>query len=339
MIAGAQVGILGGCTPDRQAADRTPSTTHVADVVVSKGATGTCKIDDESLAAIRKKAKGILWDGIKAGYSLFPIDRNALLKKTLDTFITEDMICHAVTTHSGTSESNHVKRRKTFLSMKELKPRTAKKLGVIAQRIPLKEQCPSSYDWEGSPHYVDVETCQDVTDETKAGLPSVMYAVELDKSIALKAIDDTAPLYLNHVKGKSPVKCTSPYADSHDEVSYTILDTHPLYRLEYVIRSIKDIGKGWTAWMHLDECQTASGETKAASDLMFDFGMRVAVPISVDIDGVEKDYSLMISSIAAASSSPLAGILGEDGPFHRFVCGEYVKRIILDSVSNGWLKP
>ena len=347
MIAGAQVGILAGCTTKRVTADHTEtaegpdsaSTALLADVVVTDVATGRCSIDDESLAAIREKAKKILWDGIEAAYSLFPIDRVELLDDMLDEFVTEENICHVVTTGSGTTKGNHVKRRKTFLSVKELKPSTAKKLGLIAKRIDLKEECLPSYDWEGSPHYVGADECSDVTEEIKPGLPAVMYAVELDNSTALRAIDDTSLLYLNHVEGESPVKCTSPFTYPGDHVSYNKLDTHPLYRLEYILRFIKQFDKGYTAWMHLDECEAKDGEIKTASDLMFDFGARVAVPISVSVDGEEKDFSLMFSSIAAASTSSLAGILGEDGPFHRFVCGEFIKKIILDAVSEGWLKP
>ena len=261
-----------------------------------------CSIDSEEMAAIKKGAARLVGFGTKHGFGDFPIDRGALRHETVDYFFTENRICRALTANSGATQANHDDIRDEYKA-KRMTAAEAAQMGVIARHLPLTKVCPPDYDWCDSMVYNDVDDCHEVTEEIDGyGMPTVMYSVEEESVQAQRYVDrlSTATLYTKYANG-GPMACGA----SRDETGRRFFDSfHSLAvlftKIDFVMRSFA--GRGWTAWTMRRSCDTPLGETYAADDLMFNFGMRIFVPIEVERDGELKDRTLVMTTSAVNSS-------------------------------------
>ena len=95
-------------------------------------------------------------------------------------------------------------------------------------------------------------------------------------------------------------------------------------------------GEHWSAWTLVDSCTTADGVAHHPDDLMFDFGIRVFVPIEAEIDGRRVERTLVIGQVAATSESLLAKLVPQQISLERFFGGEYAKKILLEAKARGW---
>lgn len=303
-----------------------------ADVVI-KG--DKCKFSD--FDAIKDSTSNLLSYGTMWGFSAFPIKKGAFKNNIVSTLVTEEDICNALLSEPDVDDENHNKVRNKLKS-KRVSPEDAWEMGVSADRIQVKKSCPSGYDWENSPLYSGAESCDEVWEEINGyGVPALLYAVDMKSAAARKYIDkiSTASLYSEYSKNEKPVKCGEGKVVINDKEKSYIDTFNDFPIVDFIIRSYW--GKRWSAWNHQKSCDGYEVEK-----LMFNFGMRVFVPITVDEgDGngpVEK--TIVISSIAAAPNMAMADLFGwivpEDLPYERFIGGETAKKILMDAKGKGW---
>ncbi len=303
------------------------------DVTVTSGGEPSCTMSDEQLAQLKKRVKKILSAGIDKGFGDFPINRAKLLSKMASQFLTEKTICQALTAQSGATEQTHNEIREKYngdcLSQKD-----AWEKGVVAKRLPLETSCPESYDWPNSPFYNEVETCEDVTAAIDSeGLPATMYVSDMEPSAVQSylAKPAVASLYTKYANS-GPIVCAS---GSNSQVAFhKIFVSKALPTLDYIMGEIR--GSNWSAWNLLRTCTDENGNKYSAADLMFNFGMRVMAPITVEIDGHEATNTLIISSVAAAGTGTIGKIVPSLLSYRRFIAAEYAKSVLLEAKSNGW---
>ena len=307
-------------------ADYTAEAEEYADVVIEDGECYFDYFDD-----IKESASKLLSTGIKWGFGPFPIKKGAFKKGIISTHVTEKNICNALLRGPNVDESNHNKKRNK-LKKQRVKPNEAWEMGVSADRIQVKKACPKDFDWENSPVYAGVSSCEDVWDEINGhGVPAVMYAVNMESAAARTYIDkmSTAPLYTKY--SSDPVQCGS---GTEVESGKKFKDTfNDLPLVEFIIRSYW--GKRWSAWNHRNSCDEYD-----ATNLKFSFGTRVFVPITVDEGDGPVDKTIVISSIATVPNMTVTDMFGwvipEDLPYERFVGAETAKKVLMDAKGWGW---
>lgn len=268
------------------------------------------------------------------GYGHFPLDRHLLARRTVGTLFTRPNICGVLTTRPRATAQDHNDLRNTFKA-DTVTPREAQRRGVKAVRIPIAKRCPANYGWANSPEYRDVKTCADVTAKfgTK-GIPTAMYAVQLpaDEAMGFLNQPSQAPLYTRYANS-GPIPCGAGrgYRDSYHQIHACWICPD----IKFVMRAFE--GKGWSAWTLGRSCTTPeSGTTNPPSNLIFDNGVRVFVPVGVGADGRREAWTIVVSQVAAASTSMFAFLVSEDRSFQRFVGGEVAKRLLLEARRQGW---
>jgi hypothetical protein len=306
------------------------------DAVITTGENGmSCNIDDEQLAAIRNRAKKILWNGIEAGYRHFPVDRKKLFSSVISSVLTKKSICNALTAKSELTSENHNKLRDKYKEG-SLSQKDAWQRGMTAYRLPIQMVCPEHKDWinSHSQFYNGAKNCKDVLDVGKnQTVPVVMYSIDQSPGHAQMQIAQpyNARLYTRY-SNSGPIKCDSSgngFVDQFHEIHIAKF----LPSLKYTLRST--LGNGWAAWSLLPSCN-ANGKTHQTKHLMFSFGTRVMIPVKIEMNGVTSSRTLVITSIAAASNSFLAKLASTNLPYERLISNEYAKKILLDAKANGW---
>lgn len=289
----------------------------------------TCTIDDAGLTEIKDRARALLSSGIAKGFGGFPIDKGQLRNDLVDTFLSEDNICHVFKTESGATEKNHNSLRNKYKS-DELEPKNARARGMIAKRIELEDECPANFDWNGSPNFNDVDSCEDILKKIKIGMPAVLYGTKLSQKQVEEVLDPlSASVFYSRHSNSGPVECSSDYAKAGNIVAYQSFDVSSFYVLDFIIE-IAD-GDGWSSWQMLKSCTTAGGKKLKYDDLKFDNGTRVYIPVEATVNGEAQSYTLVMAGIAAASNESLAGIIPDDTAYYRYIGGEFAKKLLLEA--------
>lgn len=302
-----------------------------ADVTIINNDEGTqCTVNN--MDDLRAQAKKLITKAVNKGYGNFPVNRTKLIGKMVNRFINEGAVCSALVYPSEITEGNHNDLRQKYKG-KSLAPNKAKEWGVVAKRIALDQVCPENFDWSASQYYAGADSCQDVLNAIDSkGLPAVMYSVDMRNADAASTLSDIsiAPLYTKYANG-GPVVCerTGDHVDAYHKISVINGMT-----IDYVMRGFEHAD--WSAWTLLRSCQGPGGTVYESDDLMFNFGARVFIPVDVQEDGVTSHRTLIITSVAAASSNPLAEIVPDSIAFHRLTGGEFAKKALLTAIENGW---
>lgn len=304
------------------------------DVIIQKDGRRTrCWIDDEHLEAVRERARAKLRESMKDGYEHFPIDQNKLLAKTIDTMFTSNTICRAFGNSSRANEHNHNDIRERYKS-RRLSPADGLGRGVVADRIPPETNCPEDYDWKDSPFYNGVSGCEDIIDEIGSnGMPTAMYSAPMTAAEALDVLEDpaNAPLYTWYAN-EGPIECKS--GPGYEETFSIVRVTRFWPSMEFATRNFS--GDGWSSWALRRSCESPDGTIHEAGDMMFNFGVRVFVPVDASVKGSRKEHALVMTQMAAAGSNPLAKYLPKSLPYQRFIGGEFAKKVLLEAKAHGW---
>jgi len=313
-----------------------PEQNNAADVTIThdNGSGPICTIGDDQLAAIKKRIRKFLTKGIENGFGDFPINRKNLLSKISASMLNQDSICNALTANSGATSENHNDLRNKYKGS-GLSQKDALGKGVTAKRVELEFVCPENYDWANSPVYNNIDECEDAIDAVgKGGAPAGMYAAMMHPDEVQEYLDalSTAPLYTRYAENGKPVECSS--GAKFQDAFHKIFILAGLPTLEYAMRTLH--GSGWSAWQFRRSCAGVDGTDYEADDLLFNFGMRVMIPVNVEIDGQREVRTIIISSIAAAGASALAKLVPSWLPYQRFIGAEYAKKILLEAKSQGW---
>lgn len=299
------------------------------DVVIKEGK--ECSVSAEKLEEIRRRAGKILSEAYSAGFGHLPIDRDALLSMTVP-LLTEASICSALVTPSGVDEGGHNAVRRNF-SGSALSSDEARSRGFLVSKVPLKISCPPKYDWMGSPFYIDVESCGDVTDEFPGfGMPAMMYATRMPAVDAAEQLSVVSKMvFYSKYAGAGPVVCQSRanYEDAYHEIWVSSIWPN----LKFVMRGIH--GEYWAAWKLLRSCQRGE-ENFSASDLMFNFGARVFIPIDVEEEGMRDERTIVMAQMMGVSNSPFAIVLTENFKLESAIGREFAKKLFLETKERGW---
>ncbi len=298
--------------------------------ITNSGGGARCEISN--LNDLRDYAKKLLSKAVNKGYAHFPINRTALVSGIINKFLNKDAVCSTLINSSFINESNYNKLRQKFKG-KSAPPDKARKLGVIAKRLKLEQRCPDDYNWPSSPYYVKADSCGDVLDVIDGrDLPVVMYSARMKNTTAAAKLSDISisTFYMKYANG-GPVVCEKN--EDHIDTYHKISVINGL-NIEYVMRAYNH--EDWSAWTLLKSCKSQDGKVYNPTDLMFNFGARVFIPINVVEEGVFSERVIIISTIAAASTNPFAELVPDSIAFHRFIGGELIKKIILTAMSNAW---
>lgn len=292
-----------------------------------------CSISEGGLKAIRSKARDFVRSGFTKGYKDFPMNKPEILSRTMSSFFTEENICQVITADDEITPQNHNKKRESYRSSR-LKPSNAMKLGLIGKTLPVKADCQEGYDWANSPHFSGISKCSDITKYFKIGLPVSMYATPMNARKAQEIIDGPDNIrFLSDYVDSTPTNCNSRDSERGEEAF--------LYAMKVVgqkFRYILSAGKeeGLSYWNLVKSCTANSGADISAKDLEFDNGFRVYFPVSVEYEGSPLDYTLIISSVAAAADSWLAVFVTERYAYERYLGAEFAKKILLRARAEGW---
>lgn len=300
-----------------------------ADVVIRSDAKPFCRANE---SALRTKADALLDKAIGKGFAPFPIEGDAYRASLVRTFFTEGAICTAFTHGTGATPENHNARRNHFKES-AMSEAEAAEGGLVARRLPVRFSCPNNYDWRSSPVYNGVDSCDDVTSKIGPGVPTAIYALPMPPEHARHYLTHpSAPALYSRYANKGPVMCDGHTKEVSD--SFHSLYVSPLWSDLHFIMRIWD-AEDFSAWNMRRSC-SINGKNYAYDDLIFNFGMRVYLPVTVDIDGEARTMSLIVSGVAAASNSWVAGLLPADLPYERWVGGEFAKKILVESWANEW---
>lgn len=331
----------GGKTPPaRTAADLPPTEVRV----VKSGDDTKCAIGPAELKAIRERAGKLIWQAMGNSFRHLPMDQKDFYYRTVFQTLTEKRICQAVTAGGEATKENHNELREHFKTS-GLSPDEAFERGLIGDVVQTKTSCSASSDWKDSPVFLakacnedgdceDVITsCEDVVTAMGDGkIPVAMYATALPAQDAQQELErlSNAPLYSPYVDNKEPIPCGSGpnWRDTFNVIDASVVNA------EYVLRSIR--GEGWSAWTMRNTCTGPNGKTYTPADFKFNFGLRVFVPIGIDIDGKREAQTLVLSEIAAATNISGADLLPNSIRRSRFYGGEYAKKALLDATAHGW---
>jgi len=279
----------------------------------------------------RRGAK--LWQGLWAAFKRFPIIKQALYAQIAHRALTIENITSTLEGSSRATSEDHNDLRDEYKSSK-LSPRDAKKRGIVAMKIPIKPHCPKGYDWKGSDLYSDVESCTDVTDEIKRGgaIPLIMFTSKMpwQKAKSILGNPSMAPLYTKYADD-GPIPCTPGTAR---DSSFHRMKVSLGINLDFIMRSIQ--GDGYLSWEMKNSCTTSDGEKRTPDDLMFNFGAHIFEPLMVDVDGRIEEHTLMISTVAVASTSIFRKIIPKRVPYQRFIGGGFAKMLLLEAEQKGW---
>ncbi len=291
-----------------------------------------CAMSPATHAAFMKKASALLATGISGGFGHFPIDRAALQSSMESTLLTRGAICAAVSRGSGATRANHNGMRKHYREG-SLDEAAAQNVGMIARRIQVGAKCPAGYDFKRSGYYNDVDNCGEVTSKISAGVPASVYSLPMPPSRAMSYVNhpSAATLYTRYANA-GPIACDGSTLTSGD--SYHALYVSPVWAdLDFIMHV--DNGSDYTTWTLRRAC-SIKGKSYSYDDLIFNFGMRIYVPIEVDWDGKRFTHTIVVSAVAAASNSWAAGLLPSDLPYHRWIAGEFAKKLLVESWYRGW---
>lgn len=309
--------------PDSGSGDALP------DVVIKEGK--ECSVSAEKLEEIRNRARKTLAEAYSAGFGHLPIDREVLVSRTLP-LLTESAICSVLMTPSGAGEGGHNAMRREF-SGSTLSSADARSRGFLVSKAPLKISCPPKYDWMGSPFYIDVESCGDVTDEFPGfGMPAMMYATRMPAADAAEQLSVVSKMvFYSKYAGAGPVMCKTGanYEDAYHEIWVSSIWPN----LKFVMRGIH--GKFWAAWKLLRSCMSGA-DNLSASDLMFNFGARVFIPVDVDDNGRRDERTVVMAQMMGASNSPFAIVLTENFKLESAIGREFAKKLFLEAKEKGW---
>ena len=285
--------------------------------------------DDEK----KRRSKTRLWRALWAAFKNFPIIKQSLYSKIAYNALTAKNIVAAVEGNSGAISGNHNEFRGEYKSS-QLNPTAARKLGVIAMQIPLNTHCPISYDWKNSDLYNDVSSCEDVENEiNKSNLvPVVMFTSKMPWYEAQAIIGNpNIESFYTRYSNDGPIACT---ADTAMDSAYHLIKVSPGINLDFIMRNIS--GEGYLAWEMKKSCTTIDGKKRTPDDLMFNFGPHIFEALNVSVDGKIEEHTLMISTVAVASTSFLKAFIPKHVPYYRFIGGCYAKMLLLEAKSNGW---
>jgi hypothetical protein len=328
-------------TVSKPASSSTPTVTAMAqqlpprtppDAVVTQGKGAfVCSVAPEALADIRQRAGRLIWKAGETAYAHFPIDRKDLYRKMIGGMLTERNICQTLVPPK-ISEKDHNDIREQYKS-ERLSSEAGAGVGMVGVRLPLKASCPESYDWENSPVYAGAESCEDVTEEFAGrGIPTALYSTALPAAdaIAFLSAPATAPFYTRYAN-EGPVPCT---CDSGGNAFFHAISVWGTLSAEFAMRTFR--GESWSAWSLASECTTPDGKAHHPTDIMFDFGVRIFVPIEVDIDGERATRTLVLAQVAATSEGFLAKLIPSQIPLERFFGGEYAKKVLTEARARNW---
>ena len=300
-------------------------------VVTQTGGTFACSVTDEALLRIRQRAAKPVSRASASAYAEFPIDQANLTRKILGGLLTERNICRTLVSPK-ISEQDHNSLRARY-NAERLSAENGAALGIIGTRLPLEARCQQSYDWKASPVYAGADSCEDVTEEFEGGgIPTVLYSTELPAAEAVEFLSApaTAPFYTRYANdGPLPCACSAG-----GNTFFHVIRVWGTISAEFAMRTFR--GEHWSAWTLVDSCTTADGVAHHPDDLMFDFGIRVFVPIEAEIDGRRVERTLVIGQVAATSESVLAKLVPQQISLERFFGGEYAKKILLEAKARGW---
>ena len=292
-----------------------------------------CSITEDGLKAIRSRARNFVKSGFTKGYKDFPMNKPEILSRTMTSFFTEENICQVIIADDKITPANHNKKRESYRSSR-LKPRDAMDLGLIGKTLPIKADCQEGYDWANSPHFSGVSKCSDITRHFKIGLPVSMYATPMKAKEAQEVIEGPDNIrFLSDYVDSTPTSCNSKHSEKGEKASlYAMKVVGQKFR--YIISAGK--GEGLSYWNLVKNCTTDSGTDIIAKDLEFDNGFRIYFPLSVEYEGSPLDYTLIISSVAAAADSWLAAFVTEQHAYERYLGAEFAKKILLRARNEGW---
>jgi hypothetical protein len=287
---------------------------------------GRCSADVNRL---RPRAEALLRNALQSDYRHFPVDRHDLIAKVLNALLTREAICAALTTPSGATSENHNDLRRVHQagSVTEWE---ARRRGVISARVPLKSACPVSYDWYGSPLFIGAARCRDVTSKIDGErMPAMLYAVaEPAASAQAQLVTHAAAPFTNRYANGGPIPCGG------GDAFHALRVGRFLPNLQYVARLFA--GTGWSAWTLRRSCSDERRQPAKASDLMFLFGMRIFVPVTVSIQGRRAEHTLVLSTSAAGPASKLATLVPKELPYRRLLSTHCAAKIYLEAKQNGW---
>ena len=300
-------------------------------VVNNAGGKFACSIDDEALLSVRQRAGKLIWKAGEKAYGDFPIDRLKLYQNLIGGALTSDNICKTLVEPSFT-EADHNAVRRRYMSDR-LNEKSAAKLGLVATLTPITVKCQDAYDWKGSPYFADADSCDDVAEEFGTqGIATALYSTGLSSDVAASFLSNpsTSPFYTRYANS-GPVPCAS---DPVGGAFYHTIHVWGTISAEFAMLTYA--GPGWSAWTLIDECTTHDGKSHSPVDLMFDVGIRVFVPMDVEIDGKMTKKTLVVSQVAAASEGVLAKLVPARVPLERVYGGEYAKKVLLEAKARGW---
>ena len=281
----------------------------------------------------KRRNKARLWKALWAAFQNLPIIKYSLYSKIAYKTLTAKNIVAAVEGNSGATSNNHNELRGEYKSSR-LKPATARELGVIAMQIPLSTRCPINYDWENSDLYSNISSCEDVTSEIKKShpVPVVMFTskVPWHNAQALLGNPAMSPFYTRYAND-GPIACTT---DTAMDSAYHLMKVSPGINIDFIMRGIR--GEGYLAWELKKSCTTIDGKKRTPDDLMFNFGPHIFETLNVSVDGKTEEHTLMISTVAVASTSFLKAFIPKRIPYHRFIGGCFAKMLLLEAKFNKW---
>jgi|GEM_PF-5701328 len=302
------------------------------DVRITRGDAGPeCEFTD--FEEFKDRASKLVWKGVSKGFEDFPIAKGGFNWQINRVFLTPENVCKTLTTPSGANESNHNELRNRYVE-EELRPAEAERRGTLIRKLPIKTKCMPNYDWEGSPAYYEVDECEDVTDLIEGKrLPVAMFAVDWDaRSVQGYAASDEAAGYARKLGDVPQTACGADGAATLLHSSYDVANT---FDFEFIISAFE--GRGFTAWENRVSC--GEGDTRDTKFLMFNFGMQVYVPITVEEGGMEMDRTIIVNSSAATPSNWFLRTLQnwvEDKATRLWTGAMLASRVLYEAKANGW---
>jgi hypothetical protein len=299
------------------------------DVVIERDGRPGCAVVSDGMY---NRAEQLLARAIEEGFGHFPIDREAYRASVMKHFFADASVCTALMGRTGATPANH-NRLRAHYKQKAMDETEAAAKGLVAQRVPVRVSCPPGYNWSASPVYNGVASCDDVTSKIGPGVPTALYALPLSPEKARHYLTHpSAPALYSRYSNGGPVMCDG-YTKSVSDAVHSLYVSSLWSDLHFIMRTWE--ADGWSAWNLRRSC-SINGTTYSYDDLIFDFGMRAYLPISVEIEGTSSTMTLIISGVAAASNSWAAGLLPDDLPYERWIGGEFAKKLLVEGWSQGW---
>lgn len=289
-----------------------------------------CFIPEGKLGDIRGRTRQHLKKAIRGAYTELPISTDAFFKKVSRTFLTEGNIKSVFERTGDITEEEHNSERLDFRGSKTTQGTIAKK-GLIGRRIVTDTVCEPNYDWANSPHYWDVDRCEQVDEELKDGIPTAMYSAPIRADKAMQTILDYAGYVTPYTDG-TPEPCHSEHVSAGEKAARFAIRILGIVDLDFIMKIYDHDGISY--WNMLRSCASDSGEEIVWKDMLYDFGFRVYVPVTVQIDDRLEEHTLIVASIAAAGNMAIG--ISSESAYRRYLSGEFAKKILLTAMGNGW---